>query len=235
MRGNAASTTVARTRNQGVLMVPREIWLTERFGFPDLESLAQELMRFAQLVIRGDGQKTREIEEDLVQDIFVEVCRKVLPQGSSYLSPHVTASDEEKQRNFRAYVRTIVLRMLRSRLQDQAKEYERLAEYAASGQAPTETASPLQLTLEAPDARDREALWFGLSRLNKSDRELVELVRLRGLSYDEVAELQGINPESLYPRMNRALTRIRKHAGQFLDAHRPAGDVDTGLGKAGLQ
>jgi RNA polymerase sigma factor (sigma-70 family) len=219
--------------NEDGPMDARDIRLAERFGFPDLDSLARELEQFAQLVIRGEGQRTREGEDDLVQDIFVEVFRSVLPEGSSYVGPSVTSSDTEKRDAFRAYVRTIILRMLRHRLREQGREHERLAEYARSHQPALETASPLQLTLEAPDARDWEALVFGLSQLSESDRELVELVRLRGLSYLEVAELLDVPPTTLYPRMNRALARIREHAARFLATHRPAGDIGPDGAKAG--
>jgi RNA polymerase sigma-70 factor (ECF subfamily) len=85
----------------------------------------------------------------------------------------------------------------------QAREQRRDERTAASAQS-----SPLEHVLHGEEAASmRDAF----ARLHPSDRELLELRVVAGLSYEEVAAALGKRPGGVRMAQSRALGRLRKH------------------------
>jgi RNA polymerase sigma-70 factor (ECF subfamily) len=65
---------------------------------------------------------------------------------------------------------------------------------------------------------ERERVWTAMDRLPQATKQLLILVKCRGLKYQEVAQLLGIPLGTVKSRMNEALRRLRR----ALTASRPA-------------
>lgn len=80
--------------------------------------------------------------------------------------------------------------------------------------------APLQMLTRSSDKRDTETavahhershqLHHALSQLSAADRDLLVLRFFEGLTSEEVADIVGCKPSTLYVRLHRALTRLRQ-------------------------
>ncbi len=102
---------------------------------------------------------------------------------------------------------------MRWELNDLARELDKRTPVAALDEAfaaaPESSASTLSL--------DARRILDAIDRLPEDERETFTLVRIQGLTHNEVAELQGVSTKTVQRRLNRALMLL----AQSLDDLRP--------------
>lgn len=158
----------------------------ERYVMPEIDVL----YRVARSITRNPTDA-----EDLVQDTMLRAYRAV---------------DRFDGRHPRAWLLTImrnaqVNRVRRKRpelLRDPDTTMETLADESGGG------AGPEELVVESEfDAAVQQAF----DQLTDKFRNVVELVDIQGLSYQETADLLGVPVGTVMSRLHRARGRIRKH------------------------
>jgi RNA polymerase sigma-70 factor, ECF subfamily len=168
-----------------------DVVLMERLGQGDETALTELLERYWKPLVKyalgfvGDLDSA----EDIVQDASVRVWRSRAnwrPIGSvpSYL--------------YR------IVRNLALQEQKRRKGRQRLGSLDFHTDAP---ATPAE---ELDRMRIRHALQGGLDTLSPRRRETVILTRFHNLSYNEVAEIMGISPQTVANQMSSALRDLRK-------------------------
>ena len=170
----------------------------ERYVMPEIDVL----YRVARSITRNPTDA-----EDLVQDTLLRAYRAVGRFDGRYPRAWLLTIMRNAQVN----------RVRRKRpelLRDPDATMERVADESATGLGPEE------LVVESEfDATVEEA--FG--KLSDKFREVVELVDIQGLSYQETADLLGIPVGTVMSRLHRARARMRKHlesSGNYVGARR---------------
>ena len=132
-----------------------------------------------------------ELADDLVQDTLVRALR----------SEHLFHDG-----NIRAWLYTILTNLNRNRLRSLARR--------PALQAIDDNDAP---DMAGPEAGGRD-IERALAALVEDQRTVLLLIVLEGLSYREVAELQGVPIGTVMSRLARARTQIKA----YLDGERPA-------------
>src|SRR5262249_34802174 len=132
-----------------------------------------------------------EIADDLVQDTLVRALR----------SQHLFHGGE-----VRSWLYTILTNLNRNRLRSLARR---------PATSPLGEADAPQVA--GPEAGERD-IERALARLREDQRSALLLVVLEGLSYREVAEVQGVPIGTVMSRLSRARAQIKS----YLDGERPA-------------
>jgi RNA polymerase sigma-70 factor (ECF subfamily) len=137
----------------------------------------------------------RALAEEVAQDVMLELWRR---RESLVLNGPVRAYLQQATRN-RA------LNRLR-----QAKTAQRGEVYV---RGPSESPSPESetLSMELQDAAEG-----AIAALSGPQREVFEMNRTKGLTYNEIAELLGISVKSVEARMGRALKQLREALAPWL-------------------
>ncbi|MEM8707956.1 MAG: sigma-70 family RNA polymerase sigma factor [Actinomycetota bacterium] len=171
----------------------------DRYVVPEIEVL----YRVARSITRNPTDA-----EDLVQDTMLRAYKAILRFDG---------------RHPRAWLLTImrnaqINRVRRKRpelLRDPDAAMERLADESSDDEGPE------GLVVETEfDA----AVETAVNNLPEKFRDVVELVDIQGLSYQEAADILGVPTGTIMSRLHRARTRIRKHlesTGAFVNG-RPA-------------
>jgi RNA polymerase sigma-19 factor, ECF subfamily len=153
---------------------------------------------------------SREAAEDACQEAFVRIW-------------------EKRERWHEGSARGLAFRIARNLAFD-TKRRERIRRDRATREAEAiqrpEGADVLAESSEI-EARVRQAL----ATLAPGRREVIELVRLRGLTHQEVAEALGISPQTVANRMTLALADLRRLLADLLPGlavSRPSGSREEG-------
>ncbi len=177
--------------------------LVERFQSGD-EAAFDELVRLlAPRVYRFCVSVLREADEafDAAQDVF---CRL-----------HRGLSGFERRSAFSTWFRTLMLNVCRSRLKRRAARRWRPVESSVLDRRPSTCEDPEG---EAERAELRRLVMEELERLGDSQREILLLREVEGLSYEEIAEVLGLEMGTVKSRLFRARAalgaRLRKRLGR---------------------
>lgn len=140
----------------------------------------------------------RDLAEDVLQNAFIKLHRQ-------------PATSLENIRNVRAWLRTVISRLALDQLR------ARQAQPATgSDRQPLEHADPQLRDQRTPDRywtaqHDVEQLRVALSRLHATAFELITLRHLEGLSYQQIADQLGMNPNQVGVRIHRAQQSLKNH------------------------
>jgi RNA polymerase sigma factor (sigma-70 family) len=151
---------------------------------------------------RMTGDRTS--AEDLVQDIFVRV-----------LKYRATYRDDGS-------FETWLFRIARNARADYFRTRQALEPLAAEALERPEPGPGPMRRLEAD--RERARLKQALLQLREDKRELIVLVRYRGMKHEQIAELLGIETGAVKVRLHRALRELRDVFLQLSDGN-PSCDV----------
>jgi RNA polymerase sigma-70 factor (ECF subfamily) len=155
-----------------------------------VESCIPALRRYARALTRD-----AETADDLVQDTLVRALR----------SEHLFHGGD-----VRTWMFTILTNLNRNRLRT-------LARRPATSPLEDDDAANLTVGLSGPEAGGRD-IERALALLADDQRQALLLVVLEGLSYREVAEVQGVPIGTVMSRLARARAQVKA----YLDGERPA-------------
>ncbi len=137
----------------------------------------------------------RALAEEIAQDVLLELWRR---RASLVLTGPV-----------RAYLHSAARNRALNRLR-QARTAQRGEVYVRGpSESPAADASALSSELAV-------AVAAAMATLSEPQREVFEMNRTRGLTYNEIAELLGISVKSVEARMGRALKQLRQHLAPWL-------------------
>jgi RNA polymerase sigma factor (sigma-70 family) len=152
---------------------------------PLMKDVVRERYRFLQ---------TQDID-DVVQDIL--------------LSVHVARAAYDPARPFLPWLMAIA----RHRMADSARRYARRAAHEIGTDKPPETFPAGETNVSASGYGDTRALAKALSKLPRSQREAVELTKLREMSLKEASAATGSSVGALKVSVHRGLSALRKALG----------------------
>ena len=140
--------------------------------------------------------KSRDEAEDVVQDAFVRIYR---------FAPRFKASHG----TFKAWATTVLMNVARTRYQKQVKEWGRTA-----------TLEPEHYeSLAAPSQKDAVLAKDTIERaLEKAPQDIAGLLKLAfidGLSYEEIAEREGVTVGAIKTRVHRGKKVLRTIIGEL--------------------
>jgi RNA polymerase sigma-70 factor, ECF subfamily len=173
--------------------LPRVRGIAPREGPKDVSSFRQDIQATIPALRRYARALTRDAEaaDDLVQDTLVRALR----------SEHLFHGGD-----IRSWLYTILTNLNRNRLRSLARR---------------PTLAPIEDT-DAPDSAGPESggrdIERALASLVEDQRVALLLVVLEGLSYREVAEVQGVPIGTVMSRLARARAQIKA----YLDGERPS-------------
>ncbi len=137
----------------------------------------------------------RALAEEIAQDVMLELWRR---RTSLMLSGPV-----------RAYLHSATRNRALNRLR-QARTAQRGEVFVRGpSESPAADSRAMSGELEIAVAK-------ALAALSEPQREVFEMNRTRGLTYNEIAELLGISVKSVEARMGRALKQLRDHLAAWL-------------------
>lgn len=164
-----------------------------------LERLLPDLRAFVRLK-SGPIVRRHEAHSDIVQSI----CREVLTHADRFQHPSEGA--------FRRWLFTTALRKLSNRRDHLLRERRDVARTAQGSEADAALLDAYaQISTPSRHAAMREELERfegAMGKLSESDRALIVLARIVGLSRVELAEEMGVTPDVVRTRLHRALTRL---------------------------
>ena len=137
----------------------------------------------------------RTLAEDIAQDVLLELWRR---RASLILTGPVRAYLQSAARN------RALNRLRQARTAQRGEVYVR-----GPSESPATDSRALSGELEAAVAE-------AIAALSEPQREVFEMNRTRGLTYNEIAELLGISVKSVEARMGRALKQLREHLAAWL-------------------
>lgn len=133
--------------------------------------------------------------DDLVQDVL--------------LSVHAARSTYDANRPFRPWLAAIA----RNRIADRARRYTRRSAHEVPADRPVETFPAEDANMSADRYGDAEALAQAVARLPHSQRQAIELMKLREMSLKEAAEATGTTIGALKVSVHRGISALRKALG----------------------
>lgn len=143
--------------------------------------------------------------DDVVHEVFVVVQRR-LPA----FRPDARVT---------TWLYEITLRVVRGwRRRAFWRRWLRLPDRGDAADVPSESAGPLQV-LEAK--RATELVYRALDRLRESDRTLLILFEIEGLSGQEIAGLTGVSLGTVWVRLHRARARFLEQVGHVEQERAP--------------
>jgi RNA polymerase sigma factor (sigma-70 family) len=133
--------------------------------------------------------------DDLVQDIL--------------LSLHASRATYDPNRAFLPWLRAIA----RNRMADGARRYARRAAHEVPSEQPPETFPAEDANMSATGYGDAEALGQAMRALPPSQRQAIELMKLRQMSLKEAAAVTGTTIGALKVSVHRGMSALRKALG----------------------
>lgn len=133
--------------------------------------------------------------DDLVQDVL--------------LSVHAARATYDPNRPFHPWLGAIV----RNRMADGARRYARRWAHEVPPGRPAETFPDHDANMSADRYGDAEALAQAIARLPHSQRQAVELMKLREMSLKEAAAVTGTSIGALKVSVHRGISALRKALG----------------------
>lgn len=130
--------------------------------------------------------------DDLVQDIL--------------LSVHAARATYDPARPFLPWLMAIA----RNRMADGARRHARRVTYEVQSERPVETFPAEDANMSANGYRDAEALAQALKKLPQSQRQAIELMKLREMSLKEAAAATGTSIGALKVSVHRGISALRK-------------------------
>ena len=164
---------------------------------------------FFRSVVLSSCPAARSLVDDLIHEVYVQLWRddfRVLRRW-------------RREHPLRAYLRTIISRLIWDRLSHLQPEQEQLEDEAwlAAG---TRLEHLEELTTPEDDAAANELLQMvhsALDRLNDNYRQILELRYFHELSYIEISSAIGITPTNTGVRITRALAHLKSVLPQLID------------------
>jgi RNA polymerase sigma-70 factor (ECF subfamily) len=133
--------------------------------------------------------------DDLVQDIL--------------LSVHVARATYDPARPLLPWLMAIA----RNRMADSARRYARRAAHEVPSEQPPETFAAADANISADGYGDAEALTRAVTELPHSQRQAIELMKLREMSLKEAAAATGTSIGALKVSVHRGMSALRKALG----------------------
>jgi RNA polymerase sigma factor (sigma-70 family) len=133
--------------------------------------------------------------DDLVQDIL--------------LSVHVARATYDPARPLLPWLMAIA----RNRMADSARRYARRVTYEVASERPPETFPAQDANKSADGYGDAEALAQAMTKLPHSQRQAIELMKLREMSLKEAAAATGTSIGALKVSVHRGMSALRKALG----------------------
>lgn len=133
--------------------------------------------------------------DDLVQDVL--------------LSLHATRATYDPARPFLPWLMAIA----RNRMADGARRYARRAANEVASEQPVETFPAEDANMSANGYGDAEALAQAMTKLPRSQRQAIELMKLREMSLKEAAAATGTSVGALKVAVHRGISALRKALG----------------------
>ena len=133
--------------------------------------------------------------DDLVQDVL--------------LSVHAARATYDPRRPFRPWLGAIV----RNRIADGARRYVRRSALEVPADRPAETFPDNDANMSADQYGDAEALAQAMARLPHSQRQAIELMKLREMSLKEASAVTGTSIGALKVSVHRGISALRKALG----------------------
>jgi RNA polymerase sigma factor (sigma-70 family) len=133
--------------------------------------------------------------DDLVQDVL--------------LSLHATRATYDPARPFLPWLMAIA----RNRMADGARRYVRRAVHEVPSEQPVETFPAEDANRSANGYGDAEALAQAMTKLPHSQRQAIELMKLREMSLKEAAAATGTSVGALKVAVHRGISALRKALG----------------------
>ncbi len=154
------------------------------------ELFAAELYRYGYNLVRD-----KELVEDCIQELFLSMYTKRRSLGGTD--------------NIRFYL----YKAMRSRLLNAISRKNKhlpASEYAFENEGFVIQPAEKQIIEQQYYSRREQIVVSELNKLPKRQKEILYLVYLRGLSYDEAAEVMGITIKSVYNVVSIALSTLKK-------------------------
>ena len=145
----------------------------------------------ANRVVRSKWRNPQDCE-DIVQDIL--------------LSLHSVRHTYDPARPFLPWLLTIGNR----RIADQARLLRRRATHETTGEPFPETFSDAAAKTDQDASDDREQIRKALAELSPAHREGIEIVKLRGLSFEVASQATGKSVGALKVTVHRAMKALRQ-------------------------
>ena len=130
--------------------------------------------------------------DDLVQDIL--------------LSVHASRAAYDPSRPFFPWLAAIA----RNRMADNARRYARRTAHEVSSEQTPETFPAEDTNMSVNGYGDAEALAQAMSKLPESQRQAIELMKLREMSLKEAAAVTGTSIGALKVAVHRGISALRK-------------------------
>jgi RNA polymerase sigma-70 factor (ECF subfamily) len=162
----------------------------------DRHAYTELLSALASVVKESVRQRFRFLQpqdiDDLVQDIL--------------LSVHVARATYDPARPFLPWL----MALARNRMADNARRYARRAAHEVSSEPSPETFPAEDANTSASGYGDAEALAQAMTKLPESQRQAIELTKLRELSLKEAAAATGTTIGALKVSVHRGISALRK-------------------------
>jgi RNA polymerase sigma factor (sigma-70 family) len=177
-----------------------DLLLWQRFREGDESAFALIFDRFSPTLYRYGSSITvhKDIVEDSIQDGFVDIWRT-----------KERLSDTD---NIGFYLFKVVRRKIYKNLQSkQSQSEDSLEDLWGNTLATIENSIETNLINHESETQRRLAIANVIVQLPPRQREVIELRFYQGFSYEQIAEIMGINLQSVHNNVHRALTFLRGH------------------------
>jgi RNA polymerase sigma-70 factor (ECF subfamily) len=200
------------TGSQGVIL---KIVVARAMGRTDDQ--AQDLSALMRAAQAGDAQaysSLLKILAPLVKELARQRLRFLQPQDIDdlvqdvLLSVHAARATYDPSRPFHPWLRAIV----RNRIADGARRYVRRSAHEVPAERPAETFPDNDANMSA-EYGDAEALAQAMARLPHSQRQAIELMKLREMSLKEASAVTGTSIGALKVSVHRGISALRKALG----------------------
>jgi RNA polymerase sigma factor (sigma-70 family) len=177
-----------------------DLLLWQRFREGDEAAFALIFDRFSPILYRYGSSITvhKDIVEDSIQDGFVDIWR--------------TKERLSDTNNIAFYLFKVIRRKIYKNLQSkQFQSEDSLDDLLLNTLATIENSAETTLINDESEAKRRLAIANVILQLPPRQREVIELRFYQGFSYEQIADIMGINLQSVHNNVHRALTFLRGH------------------------
>ena len=177
-----------------------DLRLWQRFREGDEAAFAVIFDRFSPILYRYGSSITvhKDIVEDSIQDGFVDIWRT-----------KERLSDTD---NIGFYLFKVIRRKIYKNLQSkQLSSEDSLEGLLINTVAAIENSAETNLINDESETQRRLIIANIILQLPPRQREVIELRFYQGFSYEQIAEIMGINLQSVHNNVHRALTFLRGH------------------------
>jgi RNA polymerase sigma factor (sigma-70 family) len=182
-----------------------DLLLWQRFRAGDEAAFAVIFDRFSPILYRYGSSITvhKDIVEDSIQDGFVDIWR--------------TKERLSDTNNIAFYLFKVIRRKIYKNLQSkQVQSEDSLDDLWGNTLASIENSAETALINDESETQRRLAIANVILQLPPRQREVIELRFYQGFSYEQIADIMGINLQSVHNNVHRALTFLRGHLSNDL-------------------